>query len=69
MPKQKHQVGVTITTPSRFGSHKSMVVDASKHGVQLKDGEVLCEDDEGVYVTTIDRLDNNLADSNRWSRQ
>ena len=51
---------MTVTTPSFYGSHKSMVV---------KDlGEVVvCKDDRGEYTTFKDRLDNGLADPNRNS--
>ena len=50
---------ITITTPSVFGSHKSMVVSEND------DGSVVCRDDRGEYVTAKDRLDNGLADPNR----
>jgi len=44
--------------PSRFGSHKSMQVD---------DNPITCKDEFGIYHTTIDRLDNGLADPNRYA--
>jgi len=60
----KHEGKLTkITTPSRFGSHKSMVVE------HLEDGRVVCRDDYGDYTTSVSRLDNGLADPNRYSRK
>ena len=44
--------------PSRYGSHRSMVVH--------EDGNrVVCEDEYGQYWTTVDRLDNGEADPRR----
>jgi hypothetical protein len=65
MAKKPHDNSVSITTPSRFGSHKSMVIDPGDR--QLKENEVLCKDDTHVYITTVDRLDNGLADPKRYS--
>lgn len=56
---KKHDIGVTITTPSPYGSHLSMLVR------ELEDGRVVLKDDFGEYVTTRDRLDNGMADPNR----
>jgi hypothetical protein len=58
----RHVTGSTITTKSWFGSHSEMVVE------ELKDGMVVCEDDNGKYVTFSDRLDNGLADPRRTAR-
>ena len=65
---QRHETGKTITTPSPFGSHSSMVVCAEEHHVELHDNEVLCLDDIGLYVTTEDRIDSGLADPHRYVR-
>ena len=46
--------------PSRYGSHRSMVV--SQFGCV-----VVCKDEFGEYETTKDRLDNGLADPKRYS--
>lgn len=59
--KEKSESFKTITTPSFFGSHKSMVVK------NLENGKCLCKDDSGEYITEIKRLDNGLADPNRCS--
>ena len=59
--KQHEGRAVTVTTPSRYGSHTSMVVR------ELDDGRVVCRDDIGEYETFKDRLDNGLTDSNRTS--
>ncbi len=46
--------------PSRFGSHRSMVVRSLL-------GRVVCLDEKGEYSTLEDRLDNGLADPNRYN--
>lgn len=62
--KKKHEGRCTaVTTPSLYGSHASMVVR------ELDDCRVVCKDDVGEYETYKDRLDNGLADSNRWGRK
>lgn len=53
---------VKVTTESRFGSHKSMVVK------YLDNNECICKDDLGEYITLTSRLDNGLADPKRFSR-
>lgn len=53
---------LTITTPSFYGSHKSMVVE------DLGD-TVVCKDDRGTYTTSKDRLDNGLADPSRNTKR
>tara|TARA_Y100001938_G_C8024956_1_gene397467 strand:- start:188 stop:424 length:237 start_codon:yes stop_codon:yes gene_type:complete len=69
---KKHEAGKKITTPSWFGSHTSMVVDHTKIETKNKDMElsgekVVCQDDLGYYITEKNRLDNGLADPNRYS--
>jgi hypothetical protein len=59
MAAKKHDVGTTITTPSPYGSHLSMLVR------ELENGKVVLKDDYGEYTTTRDRLDNGMADPNR----
>lgn len=61
--KSRHESSrtVTITTPSPFGSHTSMVKK------DLGDGKVLCEDEHGLYETYRNRLDSGLADPCRYS--
>jgi hypothetical protein len=53
--------GIEITTPSRYGSHSSMVVE------ELEEGRVVCKDDAGEYTTLKSRLDTGLADPSRYS--
>ena len=70
--KKRHQTGNSVTTPSWFGSHKSMVVDHSdlqKEGanIVLSESQVLCKDDRGYYVTEKNKLDTGIADPNRYS--
>ena len=50
-----------ITTPTLYGSHSSMLVEHP-----APEGMVACKDDDGIYFTYKDRLDNNLADSFRY---
>ena len=64
---RRHETGKTVTTPSWFGSHSSMVVDQTQENMTLSDDEVLCKDDKGYYVTKKNRLDSGLADPNRYS--
>jgi hypothetical protein len=51
----------TITNPSSYGSHASMVVS------ELDNGMVLCKDDTHEYETFKNRLDTGLADPRRYS--
>lgn len=37
--------------------------------IPLLPDQVLCKDDDGVYVTYRDRLDSNLADGCRFGRK
>ena len=61
-PKPKgHESGREITTQSWFGSHADMVVE------ELEDGKVVCKDGRGTYTTYQSRLDNGLADPNRYA--
>ncbi len=46
--------------PSRYGSHSSMVF--SRIGKR-----VICRDEHGLYYTDPERLDNGLADPNRYN--
>lgn len=69
MAKKQHDNAKAFTTPTRFGSHRSMVVDPKSYGFTLSDGEVLCKDDDGPYITFISRLDTGLADPKRYCRR
>ena len=59
----RHVTGNSITTKSWFGSHSEMVVE------ELSNGQVVCEDDSGKYITTKCRLDSGLADPNRYGNR
>ena len=48
--------------PSRFGSHTSMVIGFD----DINPNIVVCEDEFGRYETLRSRLDNGLADQNRY---
>lgn len=50
--------------PSRFGSHTTMAVEDETF--ELNHDEVVCEDEFGRYITNRNRLDNGLADPNRF---
>ena len=58
---RRHVTGNSITTKSWFGSHSEMVVE------ELSNGEVVCEDDSGKYITNKSMLDSGLADPNRYN--
>ena len=45
---------------SRFGTHKEMVV-------REEGNNVVCADEFGEYTTPKDRVDNGLADPNRYA--
>ena len=65
----QHSTGTIITTKTHFGSHKEMVVEPipEQSGIHLKANEVICRDDLGLYITEKTKLDNGLADPNRYS--
>ena len=64
----KHSTGHDVTTKTHFGSTSDMVVDHSQFkNVTLNEGQVLCNDDIGYYITLINRINNGLADPNRHS--
>ena len=65
--KRSHDSGRTITTPSFYGSHSTMVVSSELFNIELNEKEVVCKDDDGFYITSKERLDSNLADPNRYS--
>lgn len=51
--------------PSQYGSHKSMINEEKTQ--KLKDKNlVVCTDDLGDYTTERIKLDNGLADVNRY---
>jgi hypothetical protein len=58
---------------SPFGSHKQMVCDDMLQDTlvgfeRLSKGEILLKDEQGYYVTHINRLDDGLADPHRdWN--
>ena len=56
--------------PSRFGSHRSMIVTtlSSEADSINEDTGVLCLEDEfGLYFTPTNRIDSGLADPNRYT--
>ena len=52
----------TYKFPSRYGSHASMVFADAEEG-----DKVICKDEFGEYITEKNRIDNRLADPNRYS--
>ena len=71
-PRQKqYEAGRILTTSSWFGSHEDMVVtdqeELKESGLSALEDQVVCKDDNGYYVTLKSRLDNGLADLNRYS--
>ena len=72
----QRSVGNTVTTKSWFGSHEEMVVEPEElepsdelYLAHLHHSEVICKDDKGAYTTYKNRLDNGLADPNRYSKR
>lgn len=59
LTKQRHDTSRKITTPSPYGSHKSMIKR------ELEDGRLVLEDQLGEYITFKERIDNHLADPAR----
>ena len=73
-PPKGHESGREITTKSWFGSHADMVAEpeelkANKFLHHLHHSEVVCKDDRGYYITEKNRLDDGLADPNRYGSQ
>ena len=74
-----HDTGQVVTTKSPYGSHADMVVELEELQSSdffetgegryrvIEDYETVCKDDRGYYITTKARLDNGLADPNRYS--
>jgi len=58
-----------ITTPSPYGSHSSMLVDLDKEtqGHNIPKDKVICQDENGYYITFKNRIDNGLADPCRFA--
>lgn len=48
--------------PSRFGSHSSMIQDSPENN----DKYCVCLDEHGSYLTERAKLDNGMADPNRY---
>jgi len=57
--EQKKKKDDEIKTPSRFGSHASMIIS------DLENDLVVLQDNEGYYVTEKKRLDSGLTDTFR----
>ena len=69
---KRYDSGRDVTTKSWFGSHAEMVVSGEDEGtpvIKLKKNEVVCKDDKGYYITLKARLDNGMADPNRYSSE
>jgi len=58
--KQKENNKTLYSYPTRFGSHKSMIVK------ELENGKVVCKDEFGEYTTSFSRCDDGTADPSRW---
>lgn len=69
LSKRQHDTGRVVTTKTFFGSHREMLVDPKKFSLTLSEGEVLCKDDDGYYVTLESRLDTGLADPKRLNTE
>lgn len=67
MAKKAHESARTrqLAFPSWYGSHASMV-DEEATAKLGEEGKVVCVGENGPYVTFRSRLDNGLADPNRY---
>lgn len=68
----KHTTGRIISTKTHFGTTSDMVVDmtqvvASGEPINIHENEVLCKDDDGLYITSKYMVDSGLADPNRYA--
>jgi hypothetical protein len=65
---RKHETGRAITTKTPYGTTSEMIVTDEKLTslFTLESSQVLVKDDEGYYYTNVDRVDNGLADPNRY---
>jgi hypothetical protein len=50
-----------------YGSNSKMVVNHKELGVSLLQNQVLCQDENGYYITEFNRIDSGLADPNRYA--
>jgi hypothetical protein len=64
--KPQVDTGTIITTPSAYGSH-SVMRALTPEGIEIGTSQCVCQDDKGLYVTDVNRLDNGLADPNRYN--
>ena len=56
----------TLTVPSLYGSHASMIEENCTDIGGIALGEVCLRDEKGTYWTPADRLDTGLADPRRY---
>ena len=66
--KRRHAgAGKVINTTTHFGTTSDMVVtDEEVLGkATLPENWVLCQDDQGYYITNANRVGNGFADTNR----
>ena len=65
---RKHDTGRQITTKTPYGTTSEMVVNDSDliEKMNIPSGCVLIQDDQGYYITKLNRIDNGLADPNRY---
>lgn len=71
-----HQTGTVITTKTHFGSTSDMVIDHTQYKYIKDNGPitlnesmnvVVCKDDSGYYMTFKNRINNGMADPNRYA--
>jgi hypothetical protein len=65
----KHQTGRSVTTKTPYGSTSDMIVEnvAEFKDLQLNEGQVVLQDDDGYYITERTRVDSGMADPNRYA--
>jgi len=72
---KKNQTGTIITTPSAYGSHKSMIISEEElenhpDRDKISENQVICYDPDRKfnYITDKWRIDNGMADANRYAK-
>ena len=64
--KTKKDEKFKMEYPSQYGSHASMIDEEETEKLSDKT-KVACRAEKGLYITERNRLDNGLADPNRYS--
>lgn len=71
---KRNEAGIILTTLSPYGSHKNMILSEKElenhpDRDKINENQVICRDPDRkfTYITDKWRIDNGLADANRYS--